>query len=394
MTLIVNTFFTNMFVIKVITSIFEQFIGVIMAKKTYKGKNKFGVSKWLFDWTDYFTGKRHRKTYTMTEQEAESKRQKLESLEMCRDTGIPVDINNPNSVSVEFVFDAYLNDYIKLCNAKKRSIKSFNRHKHALKLFLEVFPKHTLVNSLTVSVVDGNVYNPMQKFNDHFKHHSNSGININLQSIIAVFNWAKRNNIIVSTPTAVKEVEEKKKVHILTDQEIQSILQAEVNSEMKDVFILYLNTGARKIELLKDNFTWDDIDWERKEITLLRKNNERHTIIVNDMVLNILAKYKDRSHPISWSASWIDSCIVELRKKSGVYFTCHDIRRSAGALLVRSGVRLAKVSKWMNHKDIKITYDHYYDIIDTERESIANKLEENCLNMMVSNNEMPNIMAN
>ena len=112
------------------------------------------------------------------------------------------------------------------------------------------------------------------------------------------------------------------------------------------------------------------------------------------MVLNILAKYKDRSHPISWSVSWINNCIIELRKKSGVYFTCHDIRRSAGALLVRSGVRLAKVSKWMNHKDIKITYDHYYDIIDTERKSIADKLEESCINMIVSNQSTEGVVAN
>ena len=59
-----------------------------MAKKIYKGKDKFGISRWCFDWKDYFTGKRHRKTYAMTEQEAEAKRQKLESLEMCRHTGI------------------------------------------------------------------------------------------------------------------------------------------------------------------------------------------------------------------------------------------------------------------------------------------------------------------
>jgi integrase len=132
------------------------------------------------------------------------------------------------------------------------------------------------------------------------------------------------------------------------------------------------------------------VDWEKKEITILRKNNERHAIIVNDIVMNILADYKHRSHPIPFGASYVDKRIVELRELSGIYFTCHDIRRAAGALLVRSGVRLAKVSKWMNHKDIKITYDHYYDIIDTERENIANKLEEKCLEMMMS----PNIWVN
>jgi hypothetical protein len=48
----------------------------------------------------------------------------------------------------------------------------------------------------------------------------------------------------------------------------------------------------------------------------------------------------------------------------------------------------------MNHKDIKITYDHYYDIIDTERQNIANKLEENCLNMMISNKASKDMIAN
>jgi len=361
-----------------------------MAKKTYKGKDKFGVPRWLFDWNDYHTGKRHRKTFTMSEGDAEEKRSKLESLEMCRETGIPVDINNPDSVTVQYVFDAFLHHYLNLCNQNKRSHKSFKRHEFSLKKFLEVFPGNTPVSNLIVAVVDGIVYNPMQGFNDHYDHHSPSGINNNLQGITAAFRWAKKNRIISTAPVAVLEVVKKKKVHILTDEEIKTIMQTEVDKDTKNLFMLYLSTGARKIELLKDNFTWDDVDWEKKEITILRKNNERHAIIVNDIVMNILADYKHRSHPIPFGASYVDKRIVELRELSGIYFTCHDIRRAAGALLVRSGVRLAKVSKWMNHKDIKITYDHYYDIIDTERENIANKLEEKCLEMMMS----PNIWVN
>ena len=365
-----------------------------MAKKSYKGKDKYGISRWLFDWKDYFTGERHRKTFTMSESDAEEKRSKLESLEMCRETGIPVDVRDPNSVTVQYVFDSFLNHYLNLCSQKKRSHKSLKRHEFSLKKFLEVFPGTTPVSSLIVAVVDGVVHNPMQKFNDHYDYHSPSGINNNLQGISSAFNWAKRNKIISATPVAVREVVKKKKVHILTDEEIRTVMHTEIDQDTKNLFILYLSTGARKIEILKDNLTWDDIDWQRKEINLLRKNDERHTIVVNDMVLSILAGYKHRSHPIPFGASYVDKRIIELRKLSGVYFTCHDIRRAAGALLVRSGVRLAKVSKWMNHKDIKITYDHYYDIIDTERENIANKLEEKCLEMMIPSSVSHDMVAN
>ena len=365
-----------------------------MAKKSYKGKDKFGVPRWLFDWNDYHTGKRHRKSYTMSETDAEEKRSKLESLEMCRETGIPVDINNPDSVTVQYVFDAFLHHYLNLCNQNKRSHKSFKRYEFSLRKFLEVFPGNTPVASLIVTVVDGIVNNPMQRFNDHYDYHSPSGINNNLQGITAAFRWAKKNRIISTAPVAVMEVVKKKKVHILTDQEIQTIIQTDIDQDTKNLFMLYLSTGARKIEILKDNFTWDDVDWEKKEITILRKNNERHAIIVNDIVMNILADYKHRSHPIPYSATYVDRRIVELRELSGIYFTCHDIRRAAGALLVRSGVRLAKVSKWMNHKDIKITYDHYYDIIDTERENIANKLEKKCLEMMLSHDVTTYNLAN
>ena len=365
-----------------------------MAKKSYKGKDKYGISRWLFDWNDYFTGERHRKTYTMSESDAEEKRSKLESLEMCRETGIPVDVKDPNSVTIQYVFDSFLNHYLNLCSQKKRSHKSLKRHEFSLKKFLEVFPGTTPVSSLIVAVVDGVVHNPMQKFNDHYDYHSPSGINNNLQGISSAFNWAKRNKIISATPVAVREVVKKKKVHILTDEEIRTIMHSEIDQDTRNLFILYLSTGARKIEILKDNLTWDDIDWQRKEINLLRKNDERHTIVVNDMVLSILAGYKHRSHPIPFGASYVDKRIIELRKLSGVYFTCHDIRRAAGALLVRSGVRLAKVSKWMNHKDIKITYDHYYDIIDTERENIANKLEEKCLEMMIPSSVSHDMVAN
>jgi len=365
-----------------------------MAKKTYKGKDKYGISRWLFDWKDYLTGERHRKTFTMSESDAEEKRSKLESLEMCRETGIPVDVKDPNSVTVQYVFDSFLNYYLNLCSQKKRSHKSLKRHEFSLKKFLEVFPGTTPVSNLIVAVVDGVVHNPMQKFNDHYNYHSPSGINNNLQGISSAFNWAKRNKIISAAPVAVREVVKKKKVHILTDEDIRAIMHTEIDQDTKNLFILYLNTGARKIEILKDNLTWDDIDWQKKEINLLRKNDERHTIVVNDMVLSILAGYKHRSHPIPYGASYVDKRIIELRELSGIHFTCHDIRRAAGALLVRSGVRLAKVSKWMNHKDIKITYDHYYDIIDTERENIANKLEEKCLDMMIPSSMSHDMVAN
>lgn len=60
---------------------------------------------------------------------------------------------------------------------------------------------------------------------------------------------------------------------------------------IKPIAIVALNTGMRKSEIL--NLKWNDIDFKRGIIYLLRtKNNEKREIPMNDAVITVLIKVK------------------------------------------------------------------------------------------------------
>lgn len=149
-------------------------------------------------------------------------------------------------------------------------------------------------------------------------------------------------------------------------------------------FLLY--TGLRRGELFK--LTWDDIDFERRAVTLRDpKGRIDTTLPLSDKALAVLEELpreydtsfvfygKDGQQRVDFSGPW-----KRIRKAAELPkgFRLHGLRHHFASSLVNSGVDLYTVSKLLTHKDVKTTqrYAHLADQTLRNAVSLSDKLQE------------------
>jgi integrase len=139
-------------------------------------------------------------------------------------------------------------------------------------------------------------------------------------------------------------------------------------------FLVAVNTGMR----LTEQFTleWQQVDWHRGEIHLLKtKNGSQRDIPMNKVVRDALRAIQPlnaegRVFPLKRKAKgaeqvtvhlaqrkWFENVLTDAKVK-GV--TWHTLRHTFCSWLVMAGVDLPTVQKWMGHKHITMTmrYSH------------------------------------
>ena len=65
------------------------------------------------------------------------------------------------------------------------------------------------------------------------------------------------------------------------------------NPDYKDLILIYLNTGARRAELLPPNFEWENVNWEEKILTFHGKGDKTRWVPMNETVERILRRRRD-----------------------------------------------------------------------------------------------------
>ena len=194
-------------------------------------------------------------------------------------------------------------------------------------------------------------------------------VNRALARLKSMFNraidWGKFNGA-----NPVKSVkfflEDNKRTRYLEQEEVVKFLKYCVGN-IKPIAIVALNTGMRKSEIL--NLKWNDIDFKRGIIYLLRtKNNEKREIPMNDAVITALIKVKKNpeSQYIFCGKNGkpfqnIRKSFFTALKNAGIInFRFHDLRHTFASQLVMSGVDLNTVRELLGHKSLEMTlrYSH------------------------------------
>jgi len=156
-------------------------------------------------------------------------------------------------------------------------------------------------------------------------------------------------------------IENNARLRYLEKEEITKLLK-NCRRHLKPIVLLALNTGMRRGEIL--NLKWQDIDFRRGIIYLLRtKNNERREIPMNETVKTALIKV--RKHPDSPyvfcgkdGKPFYDvrtSFFTALKKSGIINFRFHDLRHTFASHLVMGGVDLNTVRELMGHKSLNMT---------------------------------------
>lgn len=126
-------------------------------------------------------------------------------------------------------------------------------------------------------------------------------------------------------------------------------------------------TGARRTETLE--LTWQDIDFEKREIRFRVKNRKNNYDIfpITDEILKLLKKLKEMNNKkiFRWeavSASFLSKKVREAEKKLGIYKQnrgLHSFRKSFAEKLFSNKKDIPIIRKLMRHKDISTTIKHY-----------------------------------
>jgi integrase len=157
------------------------------------------------------------------------------------------------------------------------------------------------------------------------------------------------------------------RVRYLNDEERERLLQAckaSTNPHLHTLVVLALSTGARYGELIK--LRWENIDWDRKVITLHdTKNKERRLLPLMHYALKLMeAHNKTRNiasdlvfpcpsnliRPWNSRSSWLSA----LQKANIENFRFHDLRHSCASYLAMNGASLAEIAEVLGHKTLSM----------------------------------------
>ncbi|KMY55622.1 hypothetical protein AC623_18200 [Bacillus sp. FJAT-27231] len=234
----------------------------------------------------------------------------------------------------------------------------------------------------------------IQHFLHYLKHEKNykpASLNVTLNGLRNLFQYAMRNELIEKDPTRYLEPakEYKQKRDFLTMKEVQTLLAA-IDHELGALVVRTLAyTGLRISECLA--LTMDDIDFEKDRIYVRNgKGNKPRTLPLSKDLKSFLLQYKEgprcyvkdsnfffaTSKSGRISAVYINRLLTEAVKKLKwkKHVTCHTLRHSFASRLVKNGTGLPTVAALLGHSDFRTVTSVYVHIEDAELQSAVDQL--------------------
>lgn len=222
----------------------------------------------------------------------------------------------------------------------------------------------------------------------------------------------------------------KKEVYIpefYTDDELIELIEVIKTQKLELPLTLGIIYGLRREEIL--GLTWNAIDFKNKSITIRKtvgrgkydgvtqflikdipKNKSSYrTLPMFDFIADLLKKYKEKYklNEIIFGNTYITNykdfiCLMDngelvkpdyvdrtfsrILKENGFrHIRLHDLRHSCATLLLRNGVPLPEIQKWLGHSNIVTT--QRYSHLDQNDKSIPANMIETKFNMSFISND-------
>ena len=195
-------------------------------------------------------------------------------------------------------------------------------------------------------------------------------ISIEIRTLRMFFNNLIAHGYLESNP--IKGIKgprvENKSIRFLTQTEIFNLVNVIDDPNFRDLILSYLNTGARKEELLPARFTWDNVDLENRTLSITGKRDKTRAVPMNKTLYDILRRRKlveNRERPFDLEYQNIYPKLRIYYKRAGIKNAdVHTLRRTFGSLLVQNGVNIYTVSKLLGHSSVTITEKHYAALLE------------------------------
>lgn len=283
-----------------------------------------------------------------------------------------------------------------------------------------VLYKRTMKNHINneLGFIKINNINPatLQKyFAEKQKILSNSSINAIKNILNNTFKLAIKQNILLSNPMKQLELRQKKierKVSALSQDDLSKVLSEVAGTRYYIPFIISIQTGARRGEVL--GLTWNDIDFENKRLSfkksLLAKDGEgvelsttktassNRSILMTEKLIEELIKWREEQtknkqlygdyyysdydfvctnqdgSPIN--PKRLSTQINRLSKRLNIPLRFHDLRHTHATMLLEADVNIKVIQERLGHNDISTTLNVYSHVTPKIEEAAISKFEE------------------
>lgn len=197
-----------------------------------------------------------------------------------------------------------------------------------------------------------------------------SSVNANFRPISAFYNWLYKQdyleNIVIQKVDSLKEP--KIVPFVLTDNEINGIINSTEDKQNKLMFTLMFTTGIRRSEVI--NIKIEDIDFGNEQILIHGKGNKERKVPIHPKVQELLKIYLRRNkneylfvshrgkHQLS--SQTIMDRLREAAVKAGIdperikKISPHKARHAAITAWLNDGVDLVTISQISGHSSLGI----------------------------------------
>lgn len=270
-----------------------------------------------------------------------------------------------------------------------KSYLTVRRIKNATDSLIRLLGKDISIHKITPTNIEDFKRSRLTELTPRKTILTKAGLNSEIRHIKAMFNWAVKRQIISVSPLLnidfAKVIE--KPVRFLSNPELKylfDVIDLSANRRFKDLIMFYLQTGARCRELLPPKFTWENVNFIRRTIILVGKRKRRHTLPLNNILLNILKRRSNEEYPFNFTANQVSHGLSKYYQLAGIKnANVHTLRKSCGAILIQQGVDIYRVSKWLRHSTVVVTEHHYIDLLKSDYEDIIEIMGESNLKEFV-----------
>ena len=319
----------------------------------------------LHDYRDY-RGKRHRELIEVeTRREAEEIASIVESktAEIRRGLRPP-----PRKRTIWNDFEMRILTYYE----KNRAWSTTKRVQDCLRNAKRVWKKDHLQDITIQDVENFNI--------ERLKKVKPATIRLEFRTLKAVFNLAIKWKLIKENP--ISEVSLPRgpdlKVRRLKENEIVNLLKIVDDRGWQDIINVYLNTGARREELLPPKFTWDNVNFDARKITFHGKGGKTRWVPMNGTVIEILGRRKSEGNnlPFDFKHDTVSHKVKRYMIRAGISdASLHSIRKTFGSKLIESGTDIYTVSRLLGHYSVMVTERHYISLLDNKYHTAVGALD-------------------
>lgn len=187
---------------------------------------------------------------------------------------------------------------------------------------------------------------------------SPSTVGLRAHAIMSFFRWRKTEVHLDCPSIKVNKPE------YLKPPEIDRVIKACHTQLEKTIVVMLYDSAVRISELL--NLTTDNIDWDNKTISVVRKGGRETEVNVSDKALKELKNWIDIRHSTSkrvfldldYYTVW--GIVKDIGKRVGIMNVHpHIFRHSRAISMLKSGAKPHIVQQHLGHRSIATTLDIY-----------------------------------